>query len=115
MATLTTTINLGDLKKVIEIQRMENVSDSMGFQKEIWTTICTTRCKTEFDDRLMREVMRDGGIDATLVKIFSFRYIKGLTTKDVILFEGERYEIYGINDINDEHRFLKVWGRKICQ
>lgn len=115
MATLSSSVNLGDLKKVMEIQRVESVADSMGFQKDTWTTICRTRCKTEFDDRLMREVMRDGGIEATFTKIFTFRYVKGLTTKDVILFEGEHYEIYGINDINDEHRFLKVWGRKICQ
>lgn len=115
MATLTSMINLGDLKKVIEIQRMESGTDEMGFQDEVWTTICTTRCKTEFDDRLMREIFRDEGIDSTTVKIFTFRYFKGLSTKDRIVFDGNVYEIYGFNNINDENRFIKVWGKMVCQ
>lgn len=116
MGTLSTSINIGDLKKVIEIQRLQDsVADEYGFIQEGYVTICKTRCKTDFDDRLMREILANGGVEGTIVKIFTFRYFKGLTERDVIVYEGDKYEIYGINDINDEHRFLKVWGRKICQ
>lgn len=108
-------INLGDLKLLIEIQRNTITTDSYGFQQEEWTTICKTRAKTEFDDRLMKEIFKDDGIDTTIVKIFTFRYFRGLTVKDRILFNGQTYEIYGINNINDENRFYKVWARAIWQ
>ena len=108
-------INLGDLKNVVEVQRFTVTTDSFGFQQEEWTTICNTRAKIEFDDRLMREVFKDDGIDSTIVKIFTFRYFKGLTTKDRILYDGNSYEIYGINNVNEENRFYKVWARAIWQ
>lgn len=114
MGTLGKSISIGELKKVIEIQRVETTTDALGFQEDVWTTIVTTRAKTEFDDRLMRETFKEDGIDSSNVKIFTFRYFQGLSTKDRILFEGQDYEIYGFNDINDEHRFYKVWARTLC-
>lgn len=115
MATLVTSINLGDLKRVIEIQKLTSTSDSSGFQQETWRTVCTTRAKVEFDDRLMREIFRDDGVDSTVVKIFTFRYFRELSTRHRILIDGVPHEIYGFNNVNNEGRFHKVWAREICQ
>lgn len=108
-------VSLGELKNKISIRRLVSDVDENGFQQEMWEEIKSTKAKTEFDDRLMREVFRDEGIDSTIVKIFTFRYFEGLTEKDIIMFKKEQYEIYGINNLNDENRFYKVWGKKICQ
>ena len=110
---LGSVINVGDLKQVLEIQRVESIEDSSGFIEEKMTTIAKARCKVEFDDRLMREVFKDDGIDTSSVKIFTIRYVPNINQKDEILFKGESYQIYGINNVNEENRFLKIWARAI--
>lgn len=108
-------INLGELKTPIEIQRIKQTTDDMGFMVEEYQTICKTRAKVEFDDRLMREVFRNDGADSTTVKIFTFRYFPGLTVRDRILLDGVSYNIYGLYNINEANRFYKVWGRAIWE
>lgn len=109
------TVAVGSLNQVIELQRLTTISDEFGFQQEEWVTYAKPRARTEFDDRLMRENFKNEGIDTTAVKIFTFRFVPGVTEKDRILFKGESYELYGINNMDDANRFIKVWGRKICQ
>lgn len=106
-------INLGDLKQMLELQRVQTVTDSSGFIEEKLVTFAKARCKVEFDDRLMREVFKDDGIDTTLVKIFTIRFVPDVSMKDKILFKGKSFEIYGMNNVNEEDRFLKIWARAI--
>lgn len=82
---------------------------------EEWVTYSKTRAKIEFDDRLMRENFKNDGIDTTVVRIFVFRFQEGISVTDRILYNGEPYELYGINNMNEENRFIKVWGRMVCQ
>lgn len=106
-------VSIGDLKHVLEIQRVIEDKDESGFPIETLKTIAKVRCKVEFDDRLMREIFKDDGIDTVSVKIFTIRYFEGLTIKDKILYKGKNYEIYGFNNLNEECRFYKVWARSI--
>lgn len=115
MAVLGSKINVGELRNPIEIQRFTTTTDQYGFIIEDWTTIAKARCKIEFDDRLIRESFKEGGTETTVVKIFTFRYVKDITAKDRILYKGDAYEIYGINEIDESRRFVKVWARKIWQ
>lgn len=106
-------IKVGDLRFPIEIQRFKHNIDEYGFNQPIWTTIATPRAKIEFDDRQIRQVLRDDGVDATTSTIFTIRYISNITTKDRIIFENEEYEIYAKQDLGARKRFLMIWGRKI--
>lgn len=106
-------ISIGTLKHMAELQRLTTTTDEMGFPKEDWVTIAKLRCNVEFDDRLMREIFKDDGVDTSSVKIFTFRYFKDLTIKDRVFYRGKNYEIYGFNNINEEDRFLKVWARSV--
>lgn len=106
-------MNVGDLKHLCEVQRLTTTTDELGFHVEEWKTIAKPRCKIEFDDRLMREIFKDDGINTTTVKIFTFRYFDGLTTKDRIFYRNKSYEIYGFNNVNEESKFYKVWARGI--
>lgn len=106
-------VAIGDLRLPISIQRFEHNIDEYGFNQPIWTTIANTRAKVEFDDRLIRQVLRDDGVDTTTVTLFTIRYIPNLTTKDRIIFKDEEYEIYAKQDLGARERFLLIWGRKI--
>ena len=106
-------VSIGELRLPIEIQRFEHQTDDYGFNQTIWKTIATPRAKVEFDDRLIRQVLRDDGVDATTVSLFTIRYIPNITTKDRIVFKDEEYEIYAKQDLGARERFLLLWGRKI--
>lgn len=103
-------MNVGELKIPIKIQRFTTKVDEQGFNSEDWVTIATPRAKIEFDDRLMREVFRDDMVNSTTVKIFTFREVRGLNTKDSIVYDGQRFEIYGFDLRNKYH---KVWAKAI--
>ena len=105
-------MNIGEFKTPIEIKRFTSAVDEHGFNNEKWEVIATPRAKLEFDDRLMREVFRDDMVNSTIVKIFNIRKPRGynLTVKDIIVYEGTTYEIYGINDLSS---FYRIWARAI--
>lgn len=104
-------ISIGTLKHQAELQRLTSTTDENGFPIEEWVTFAKLRCSVEFDDRLMREIFKDDGVNTASVKIFTFRYFKGLTIKDRVYYDGKAYSIYGFNNINEESKFYKVWAR----
>ena len=67
MAIQNVNVKIGDLNTPIEIQRFEHDTDEYGFTTPIWTTIARPRCRVDFDDRLIRQILRDDGVDATTV------------------------------------------------
>ena len=105
----------GELRVPVEIQRFEHGVDEQGFPMETWTTILKPRCKIEFDNRLIRQVIKQHGVNATTAQIFVFRKPRGveITVQDKILYKGIFYEIYAIENINECDRYLRVWGRAI--
>lgn len=113
MAISNVKVEVGQLKVPIEIQRSENKNDADGFPCDTWTTIARPRCKVEFDNRLIRQILRDDGVDTTIVKLFTIRYIPNLTTKDRIIYKGKEFEIYAMENVKEENRFLVLWGREI--
>ena len=113
MAITSISINVGDLKQVVEIQRNTPTTGDSGFQEDNWATYLKTRAKMEFDDRLMREVFRNEGIDSSVVSIFTIRYFEGLSIKDRILFKGNGYDISGIDNIGEANRYYRIWARKL--
>lgn len=113
MAVVNVLVKVGELNTPIEIQRFEHKTDEYGFPTPKWNTIAKPRCKVDFDDRLIREMLRDDGVDATTVKLFTMRYIPNISTKDRIFYKNTSYEIYSVQNINDKDRFMRLWGREI--
>lgn len=113
MAIVNVSVQVGQLNTPIELQRFEHEVDEYGFNKSIWTTYARPRCKVDFDDRLIRQILRDDGVDTTLVKLFTMRYIPNVTTKDRIVYKGKEFEIYSIQNIHEQNRFMRLWGREI--
>lgn len=106
-------MHAGEFKIPIKIKRFKTVVDEFGFSSEEWVTIGQPRAKVEFDERLAREVFRDDMVNTTIAKIFNIRKPRGytVTIKDCITYEGNRYEIYGINDVGSS--VIKIWARAI--
>lgn len=113
MAVAIVKIKVGQLNTPIKIQRFTQDTDEHGFSKLTWDTIATPRCKVDFDDRLIREVLRDDGVDATTVKLFTMRYIPNITTKDRIFYNNTPYEIYSIQNIDEKNAYMRLWGRQV--
>lgn len=113
MAVVNVIVGVGQLNTPIEIQRFEHKIDEYGFNIPVWTTIATPRCVVEFDDRLIRQILRDDGVDTTTVKLFTMRHIRDITTKDRIYYKGKSYEIYSIQNLNEKDKFMRLWGREI--
>ena len=105
-------VEIGRLNTPIEIQRFEHRIDKHGFNVHDWTVIARPRCLIQFDDGV-RQIIRDDGVDATNVKLFTMRYIPDITTKDRIVYNNRNYEIYSVHVINEERRFMRLWGREI--
>ena len=106
-------VSIGEFRLPINFQRFAHIIDEYSFNQLNCTTIATPRAKVEFDDRLIRQVLRDDGVDTTTVMMFTIRYIPNITTKDRIIFKDEEYEIYAKQDLGARERFLLIWGRKI--
>jgi len=111
---MITKVPVGRLNKVAYLLKLKTIVDDDGFNTDEWEKARTLRCRVEFDDRLQREKLIQGGQDSIAIKIFTFRYFKGLTTKDMILFNGAKYEIYAFTDVEGDKKMYKVWGRAVC-
>ena len=113
MAIVNVNVDVGQLNTPIEIQRFEHKIDEYGFNQSVWTTYARPRCKVDFDDRLIRQILRDDGVDTTIAKLFTMRYIPNVTTKDRIIYKGKEFEIYSVQNIGEQNRFIRLWGREI--
>lgn len=111
-------VDLGKLKNPIEIQSLEVTADEYGFQTEEWTTILRTRAMVEFDKsyKLNKEVWGSEGVETFTTRIFTFRSHPriSINTRQRILFKGVAYQIYIVNDMDEEGRFIQVWANTIC-
>ncbi|MEG0908771.1 MAG: head-tail adaptor protein [Bacilli bacterium] len=106
-------VAIGELNQIAEIQRFTHKHDEQGFPTEIWDTIAKVRCKVDFDDRLIRQVIKEHGVNATMAQLFIFRYVPGITVQDRVVYKDKCYEIYAVENLEERNRFLKVWGRAI--
>lgn len=111
-------LELGKLKHIIEIQEITIGQDDYGFQVETPKTILKTRAMVEFDKsyKLNKEVWSADGIETFATKIFTFRKHPNISInqKQKLIFKDEQYQIYIVNDIDEEGRFVKVWANRIC-
>lgn len=112
-------VEIGKLKHPIEIQQVIVDVDECGFQVEKNKTILKTRCMIEFDKsyKLNKEVWTAEGVDTFTTKIFTFRKHPSIeiTQKQKLIYKGQEYQIYIVNDIDEEGRFVKVWANRIVR
>ena len=111
-------VELGSLKHMIEVKEVVSTTDDYGFQVENLETVLRTRAMIEFDKsyKLNKEIWSSDGIETVSTKIFTFRKPPSIEihTRQKISHKGSDYQIYIVNDMDEEGRFVKVWANKVC-
>lgn len=102
------TINPGEFKHPIKIQRKENITDDDNIPVEKWSDLLITKAKIKNISGYEKIIAQaDTNIDK---KRFYIRYKKGveLTDKDRILYNDTPLNIIYVNDIEDLHKYFEI-------
>lgn len=102
------TINPGEFKHPIKIQRKVNGPDDDNIPTENWNDILSPRAKIKNISGYEKIIAQaDVSIDK---KRFYIRYKKGLdlTDKDRILYNDKPYNITYVSDIEDLHKYFEI-------
>ena len=92
----------GALVHKIDIQRKTVSKPVKGIVKEVWETIYSPRCSVykETGKEYYKDVTEQYGVES---KKFTFRThpIIAIKQKDIIIYQGERWEVISIYDYDD--------------
>ena len=102
------TVCAGSLNKRIEIQSrtirgarpgQKKFSEEFKEKNEVWAMLETTRGTQLFDGT----DLMDG-----ITHIFYIRFQENITQENWILFEDRRFDILDVEDLDENHEFLKL-------
>ena len=74
-------------------------SDEFTLKKTVWAMVKTVRGKTMFNS---------SNIEMILTHEFNIRYIPDVEIINVVVFDGERYKIINVENLNSENYFLVI-------
>lgn len=106
------TINAGEFKHPITILRVTNKKDDNHIP--IKTTEEYFKCRAKINNYKSTENLINNGTIATEIKKFYFRYChsKQLSYSDIILHNGIKYEIIGINHIEERFKYYEIQAQR---
>lgn len=106
----------GALVHKIDIQRKTVSKPVKGIVEEVWETIYSPRCSVS--NATGKEYYKDAteqyGVESKSFIFRSHPTIK-IKQKDIIIYDGERYEIVSSFDYDDLKMFTKVIAKKCEQ
>lgn len=106
-----TQVCVGNLSKYIEIYErrlkspLDSLSDSPDYRDEffllynVWAMLETPKGKNIFDKL---------GIDKAISTIFYIRYLPNITSQNWVAYNGNRYDIVRVADLEENNLFLKL-------
>ena len=105
-------MSFGKMNKMISIAEETIVKDTEGFATKTDTILASLHAYREGRHGSQKWVNRAAFSEAT--DLFCFRKIPGLTvtTKHVILCNGERYEITSVEDVKGRGMYLEVLAKR---
>jgi len=92
------TVGSVDFSVIFEDQAINDDQSSVFQEGQVWAFISTTGGKTVFDGVNERVVTHE----------IRLRYIEGLTAEAWVLYEGGRYDIVTVEDIDEAHDYMKL-------
>ena len=106
-------MSFGKMNKTISIAVETIVKDTEGVATKTDTILASLHAYREGRHGSQKWVNRAAFSEAT--DLFSFRTIPGLivTTEQVILCDGERYEITSVEDVKGRNMYLEVLAKRI--
>jgi SPP1 family predicted phage head-tail adaptor len=92
---------IGPMREKIDIQEVVETQNSFGEPVRNWVSFAANRW-CEVDHRSGSESLSAQQTTGRVDFIFRMRFVKGVTTKMRVIFDGEEYDIEAV--INIEHR-----------
>lgn len=95
------------LRHRVDLQRATDTPDGMGGTSRAWSTVIAN-LPAFVDPVLSREQVRLAAIRAPLEARCFIRYRPGVSASDVILYNGSRYNVRAVRDIENARRWLEL-------
>lgn len=95
------------LRHRVDVQRATETSDGQGGMVRAWSTVAAN-IAAFVDPVLSREQVRLDAIRSPIVARCFMRYRADLSASDVILFDGKRYNVRAVRDIENARRWLEL-------
>lgn len=96
----------GALDRMIEIQRAVEAQDSTGQAISTWSRYARAWANVESVDAIERFYTERPVSPA--MKVFTLRWVDGVTAKDRILYDEQVYNILSIAEFNGRKAWLKI-------
>ena len=101
----------GKLRHKITIISVTKTTDSEGIAQETTTIIATPYARIEH--RNPYEKWGHGAIEPDVTELFTIRYSSAVTREMRIAYSGKTYEILGVEDIREEHKWLLIQAKEV--
>lgn len=108
---MATCVCAGDLRERIVIEQVATTRDAVGGQVETWSNLATLWARvqpTSASERFYRQAT-----NAAAGWKISIRYRTDITTKMRIVWGSRRFEIRGVQNIDEQKRFLELAADEI--
>ena len=103
-------INAGELRHIISIERYKEGIDDNGIAHETWSLLLNSRAK--IINLKMEEFLIAQGQGLSEVKTFFIRHPRvQISMKDRILWNDTYYEIIAIDDVQNRGMYLSLKGK----
>lgn len=108
-------VNPGTLNKRIQICKIESTQNANGFPVESEVTVreCWAKVSTSSGTEML-----NSGVDLSTTKVrFFVRYHEALANMETswyVIYKGKIYDIEFINDYEEAHEYIEIWGTKRC-
>ena len=104
-------MNAGKLRHKITVTQTAKTLDQYGIETETTTTLRT--CWAAVEHRNPSEKWAHGAIEPNITDLFTVRYSADITRKMRVAYSGKVYDIEGVEDIRDEHKYLLIQAREV--
>lgn len=105
-------VRAGQLRKRITIQNTTASQDAYGAEAITWENFAVHRA-AEVTPLSGREFFDAQQTQGSIEVRFKIRYIKGITSKMRILYNGEGYDIQSVINLNERNRELQILCSRI--
>lgn len=99
-------MNTGRMRHQIEFQKLETGFDDEGFPIKEYVTI--HRAYADVNDLYGKEYWDSKQTISENLTVFHTRYLRDIDQNCTILFRGQRYEIYEIDNVRYLNKELKI-------
>jgi len=100
----------GKLRHLVQIRKYEAVKNDYGEESKTW--VLFSNAWAEVKPLKAEEYFSAFGTEHTATHRIIIRYIAGLTSDMDIFFEGRQFEIVGVRDYFERHKYIEIIAKE---